>query len=86
MGFIDREVRYICPVTNTEVTTRRGRNEIMAREGLVDANDIGQTYKHRKAEREEHLRIVNEKPPEELTRAMDSTFKQQQDKFIDSMG
>lgn len=40
MGFVDREIHYRCPVTNEGVTTRRQRNNIMAREGLVDANDI----------------------------------------------
>lgn len=37
-GFIDREIHYVCPVTNEGVTSRRQRNNIMAREGLVDAD------------------------------------------------
>lgn len=39
-GFVEREVFYKCPVTNQGVTSRRQRNEIMAREGLIDANDL----------------------------------------------
>lgn len=55
MGFVDRPIEYICPVTSTPVTTRRQRNEIMKREGLVDANDLvnSKTIKDRAKKHEE---------------------------------
>lgn len=40
LGFVEREVRYRCPVTGQGVTSMRQRKDIMAREGLVDANDF----------------------------------------------
>lgn len=39
MVFIPGECHYICPVTDEKVTSYRQRKNIMAREGLVDAND-----------------------------------------------
>ena len=87
MGFMDREVHYICPVTNKGVTTRRQRNEIMAREGLVDANDLKQSHKDRKKERQTHLDIVNQpQVPKDLAESMGREFKKEQNKFLDSVG
>jgi hypothetical protein len=40
MGFVDNMEEYMCPITNVGITTRRQRNEMMAREGVVDANDM----------------------------------------------
>jgi hypothetical protein len=39
-GFVDNMEEYMCPITNVGITTRRQRNEMMAREGVVDANDM----------------------------------------------
>lgn len=47
MGFVDREIHYECVATGEKVTSRRQRNEIMARENLVDANDIIPSHKQR---------------------------------------
>jgi Zn-finger nucleic acid-binding protein len=48
-GYVDNMEEYICPVTRQGVTTRRQRNEIMKREGLIDANDFLKTDEQRRA-------------------------------------
>ena len=60
MGFVDREIHYWCPATNKPITSRRPRNEMMKREGLVDANDIvnHKTIKARVKEHEKRKEIV----------------------------
>lgn len=59
-GFVDREIHYKCPVTNQGVTSRKQRNEIMAREGLVDANDLvnHKTIAARRKQHEEMQALV----------------------------
>jgi hypothetical protein len=69
MGFVDREIRYVCPVTNEGVTTRKQRNEIMARNDLVDANDIvnHKTIAARKKQHEERKAFVEQhRGPKEI--------------------
>ena len=39
-GWVDREIRYVCPVTNQGITSRYQRNETMKRNDLMDANDF----------------------------------------------
>jgi hypothetical protein len=53
-GFVDNMEEYRCPVTNQGVTTRRQRNEIMAREGLVDANDLLKSDEERDRQQAEY--------------------------------
>jgi Zn-finger nucleic acid-binding protein len=48
-GYVDNMEEYRCPVTRKGVTTRRQRNEIMKREGLIDANDFLKTDEQRQA-------------------------------------
>lgn len=84
MGYVDREVRYICPVTNSEVTTRRARNEIMARNNLIDANDLGGSFQQREKEKARYKQSLD-KPPEDLSKEMSKIFKQEQDKFLKQM-
>lgn len=42
-GYVGMEIFYRCPVTNQGVTSLKQRKEIMAREHLVDANDLVNT-------------------------------------------
>lgn len=68
-GFVDREISYRCPVTNEGVTSRKQRNEIMAREGLVDANDMvnHKTIQSRIKKQEEMQALVDKhKGPAEV--------------------
>lgn len=64
--FVDNMEEYRCPVTGQGVTTRRQRNEIMAREGLVDANDHLSTWENRQkkteAAQEAYRKSVEEEP------------------------
>lgn len=85
MAYMDREVRYICPVTNKEVTTRRQRNEIMAREGLVDANDRAPSKQERIKAREQHKASLKPTAPKELEDVMGNIFKDEQQQFLDEM-
>jgi hypothetical protein len=39
-GYVQGECRYRCPVTLEGVTSWKQRKEIMARKGLIDANDL----------------------------------------------
>lgn len=57
-GYVDNMEEYFCPVTRQGVTTRRQRNEIMAREGLVDANDFLLSDEKRREKQAEHDRKV----------------------------
>lgn len=84
MGFVDREIRYICPVTGDGVTTRKQRNEIMAREGLVDANDFKQTFEQRaaaKAKKQAELKAIEDEIPKELKSTMQKHIKKRADEF-----
>jgi len=86
MAFMDRDIHYICPVTNQEVTTRRQRNNIMAREGLVDANDVVAPESERKAARKRVKESIKQETPPDLDNAMGNIFKDEQKRFLDSMG
>lgn len=72
-GYVDNMEEYLCPVTRQGVTTRRQRNEIMAREGLVDANDFLRKDEDRYAlaekKRLERERLAEQKKqtPKEVT-------------------
>lgn len=70
-GFVDNMEEYMCPVTMQGVTTRRQRNEIMAREKLIDANDFMKTPEQRKAqvEKVEDDRKMIAKEQEKLAKA-----------------
>ena len=48
-GYVDNMAEYMCPITNVGITTRRQRNEMMAREGVIDANDHLSSKKQRDA-------------------------------------
>ena len=48
-GYVDNMEEYMCPITNVGITTRTQRNEMMAREGVIDANDHLSTKKQRDA-------------------------------------
>jgi hypothetical protein len=84
MGFVDREVNYICPVTNQQVTSRRKRNDIMARNNLVDANDLTPSYMEREKAREQHLNFKHDVPPE-LAATMQKTFVEEHKKTLDDL-
>lgn len=74
MGFVDNMEEYICPVTNQGVTTRYQRNEIMKREGLVDANDFLRSDEERDRitrEKAEERKKAQEAIPKELTEQVD---------------
>ncbi len=59
-AFVQRPCEYICPVTGKEVTTWRQRRNIMAEEGLVDANDLvnHKTIQARVKEREKMREVA----------------------------
>lgn len=40
MGYVQRDCHYMCPVTRKPVTSNAQRREIMAANGLMDANDF----------------------------------------------
>lgn len=87
-GYIDREVRYICPVTQKEVTTRKQRNEIMAREGLVDANDFKMTHQQRlaaKQKNDDEIAAIKAEVPDELKKTMKKEFKKKEEEFKRSL-
>lgn len=79
-GFVDREVFYKCPVTNQGVTSRRQRNEIMAREGLMDANDLV-NHKTIEARKKKHdkIREIAEahRAPDHVKREVERQVKQE---------
>ena len=72
-GFVDRDIRYRCPVTNEGVTSRKQRNEIMARESLIDANDIvnKKTIAARTKEAERVKKIVEDNRNPEVQKYVD---------------
>ena len=80
MGFVDRDIHYRCPVTNEGVTTRKQRNEIMARNGLIDANDLvnSKTIQAR-IKKHDKMREVAEahRAPEHLKREVEKQVKQE---------
>ena len=84
MGFVDREIHYKCPVTNQEVTSRRQRNEIMARNNLMDANDFKDSIKKKmRKSKQEKARIKKEQEqlPSDLKRAFEGITKDAEKKF-----
>jgi len=87
MGFVQGEMRYICPVTNAGVTNHRQRREIMARENLVDANDIMPNREKRKAMKAKKDARMAEIKAEEAKVAPEvaSIFKQEQQRFLNSL-
>jgi hypothetical protein len=87
-SYIDREVRYVCPVTNAEVTTRRQRNEIMARENLIDANDFARTFEQRKEAEDTNkaeLKAIRDALPKQLQEHQERAQKQTEQQFLDSV-
>lgn len=74
MGFVDNMEEYICPVTGQGVTTRRQRNEIMKREGLLDANDFLKSDEDRKKQSDEWAakkKKLDEQKPKEVQQQVD---------------
>ena len=74
-GYVDNMQEYRCPVTGEGVTTRTQRNEIMAREGLIDANDILNSDAHRKKQHDAVRREYKknqEAEPKELRKQVDN--------------
>ena len=86
-GWVDREVRYVCPVTNKGVTNRRQRNEIMARENLVDANDVFPTREKRlEAKAKEQQKIAAIRAEEaKASKEVAGIFAEEQKRFMDSL-
>lgn len=60
------EVYYRCPVTNKGVTSKRQRKEIMARNHLLDANDIVKPKKWRDKKEQETEALRKQEQPKEL--------------------
>lgn len=81
MGFVDREINYKCPVTNQPVTSRKARNEIMARNNLIDANDLGSSHGQRRAAKAKHLAGLEPPPPKELVETMQREFAKEHAKI-----
>jgi hypothetical protein len=80
MGFVDNMEEYRCPVTNEGVTTRKQRNEIMAREGLVDANDLLKSDEDRFAQQAAHDKKRAEleaAKPKEVQRAVNDWAREE---------
>lgn len=84
MGFVDREVRYMCPETGIGVTSRNQRNEIMARNNLVDANDLfGSKVERAKEKQAWDKKIAKIKAEDKRAQAeLTPMQKQQQDNFL----
>lgn len=69
---VPANLHYICPVTGEGVTNERQRRNIMAREGLVDANDFTPEYivRRQKKKTEARQKLAAQLPglPEGVTR------------------
>lgn len=50
-GYVQMPCSYVCPVTRQGVTSWKQRKEIMARKGLIDANDMNTPSELRKYEK-----------------------------------
>lgn len=75
MGFVDNMEEYWCPVTGEGVTSRRQRNEIMKREGLLDANDFLKSDEERKKQSDEWAakkKKLDEAKPKEVQEYVDN--------------
>jgi len=82
MGYVDNMEEYMCPITNVGITTRRQRNEMMAREGVVDANDMLKSRAFRdkqEAKLAETRKMIEEHRPEQLQNQVDGWAKKQLD-------
>lgn len=67
IGFVDNMEEYVCPVTMQGVTSRKQRNEIMAREGLISANDFykPKSFRDKQEKKTADLKKqMDERPPE----------------------
>jgi hypothetical protein len=79
MGYMGREINYICPVTNERVTSKRQRRNIMAREGLVSAHEMVSSYDQRQkqVERSKELTRLSKQAPSEVTNFVNGWAKQE---------
>jgi len=79
MGYVDRVINYICPVTNQPVTTKRMRREIMAREGLVSAHEIISSHAERQkqVEQRQELTRLSKQAPAEVSQYVEKWAKQE---------
>ena len=78
MGYVDRVIHYICPVSNERVTSKRQRRNIMAREGLVSAHEQVTSHAARqvKVERSKELTRLSKEAPAEVSTFVDKWAKQ----------
>ena len=70
-GYVDNMEEYRCPVSNEGVTSRRQRNEIMAREGLVDANDLLKSREFRDKQEADVRAMSKVSEPTEVRKQVD---------------
>ena len=78
MGYVDRVIHYICPVTNERVTTKRQRHNIMAREGLVSAHEQISSYalRQKQVEQRQELTRLSKQAPAEVSKFVEGWAKQ----------
>ncbi len=82
-GYLQRDVRYVCPVTNENVTTRRQRKYIMEKHDFINANDFSRTFEQRasaEAKNKAEIQAIKDAVPKDLTEhfgGMKQDFKKQ---------
>ena len=59
MGYMGRNIDYICPVTGEHVTSKQQRRNIMAREGLVSAHEL-MSSKEERDKKEQRVKELRE--------------------------
>lgn len=84
-GYLVRDVRYVCPVTHENVTSRRQRKYIMESRDLVNANDFARTYKQRadaKTKNDTEIKAIKDAVPKDLQAHFNGMQKQAADRFL----
>ena len=78
MGYVDRVINYRCPVTNEFVTTKRQRHNIMAREGLVSAHEVINSWdaRQKQVEQRQELTRLSKQAPAEVSKFVEGWAKQ----------
>jgi len=87
-GYVEREIHYVCPVTNEGVTTRKQRQYIMESQDLIDANDVASTSAQRKAakaKKQAEIKAIKDAVPADLQRQFKVMEKTEKQKFMNSL-
>ena len=78
MGYMGRNINYLCPVTGQYVTSKKQRREIMAREGLVSAHEMISSKEYRQKQVDKALSYrAQGKGPKELTEQVNKWAERQ---------